>query len=262
MSFEYFFTYSEQIKERGLDIGFDLYSPKHLMWLIAGLIMTVVIATFYRRCAAGTKQTVKKLFALALLASEVIKDAVMMVLGAPMIGYLPFHLCSFAIAALLMDAWGCLDKVIKQMMAYAFFPGAVAALLFCNWTEYPMLSFMNIHSFTFHIWIVFYFIMIYCAGEVKPSYKGIWQSIAVLLITAVPVYIFNLVFDTNYLFLNEASAGSPLVAVWDIFGTRFGQAGYVAGVLLLVTVVFHALYALYRLLDKFFAEKRGVRDDI
>ena len=40
------------------------------------------------------------------------------------------------------------------------------------------------------------------------------------------------------------------MAVWNIFGTRFGQAGYLAGVVLLVVVIFHILYLVYMVMDK------------
>ena len=74
---------------------------------------------------------------------------------------------------------------------------------------------------------------------------------------AFPIIAFNLAFDQNYLFLNEASEGSPLVPVWDIFGTRFGLPGYIVGVLLLVIVVFHILYVVYKLLANVQRKKRG-----
>ena len=60
-----------------------------------------------------------------------------------------------------------------QMFAFAFFPGALAALLFCNWTCYPFWNFMNIHSFVFHGWIVCYFVMRYRGGEIRPHYRGL-----------------------------------------------------------------------------------------
>lgn len=77
-----------------------------------------------------------------------------------------------------------------------------------------------------------------------------------MFIVAIPVYIFNLIFDTNYLFLNEASEGSPLVIVWDIFGTRLGGAGYLTGIVLMVLIIFHILYMLYKLLD-IIRDKKG-----
>ena len=174
-----------------------------------------------------------------------------------MIDYLPLHLCSFAIFGLMFDAFGIKRKITTQMIAFGFFPGAVAALLFCNWTCYPFMNFMCIHSFTFHAWIVIYFVMLYRAGEIKPEYKGIWNTTKVLIVVAVPVVIFNRIFDTNYLFLNEASEGSPLVAVWDIFGTRFGLPGYIAGAILLAIIVFHILFIVYNALEKVSNKKRG-----
>ena len=44
---------------------------------------------------------------------------------------------------------------------------------------------------------------------------------------------------------NEASEGSPLVVLWDIFGTRFGEPGYLLSYIVLAVAVFHVLYLLY-----------------
>ena len=35
------------------------------------------------------------------------------------------------------------------------------------------------------------------------------------------------------MFMNEASEGSPLVVLWDIFGTRFGEPGYLLSYIVL-----------------------------
>ena len=69
-----------------------------------------------------------------------------------------------------------------------------------------------------------------------------------MFIVAIPVY----------LFLNEASEGSPLVIVWDIFGTRLGAPGYLTGIVLMVLIIFHILYMLYKLLDIIRGKKRGI----
>ena len=116
---------------------------------------------------------------------------------------------------------------------------------------------MNIHSFLFHGWIVVYFAMIYHDGEVRASYRGLWKTTAAMIAVSVPVYIFNCIFGTNYLFLNEASPGSPLIIVWDIFGERFGDPGYLAGIVLMVLIIFHALYVVYKLSAMFKEKRRG-----
>ena len=250
MNFEYFFLYTQQIKEQGLDIGFELYSVGHLIWLAAMLLVGIWLSNWYKKEDLERQSKVRKVFAVVLAVSEIVKNIVIVIIGAPIIEYLPFHLCSFAIFGLLFDAYGNKRHITTQMIAFAFFPGATAALLFCNWTHYPFFNFMNIHSFVFHGWICFYFLMIYRNGEVKIEYKGIWNTIKVIGAVAPFVFIFNLFTGQNYLFLNEASPGSPLVPVWDIFGTRFGLPGYVFGCVLLVLVVFHLLYVVYKCIDK------------
>lgn len=255
---EYFFYYKKIIEEKLLfDIGFELYCPKHLIWLAAIVMACVFFSNWYKKLPELNRSKTKKVFAVVLFVSEILKDLVLWIAGAPMIEYLPLHLCSFAIFGMLADAYGKHQNITGQMMAYAFFPGAISALLFCNWTELPFLNYLNIHSFAFHGWIVIYFVMLYRAGEIKPIYSGVWKTVSVLLPLAVPVCIFNLIFEQNYLFLNEASEGSPLVPVWNIFGTRFGLPGYIFGVILLVVVAFHILYVVYRGLDVVSEKKRG-----
>ena len=257
MTFENFFIYSALIEERQLDIGFELYGTGHLVWLAAIFASALIAASMYKKAGEERKIKIKKFFAAALLVSEILKDTELAVQGANMLDYMPLHLCSFTILVMMLHSYGRWQNVTSQLFAYAMFPGAVAALLFCNWTEYPFFNYMNIHSFLFHGWIVVYFAMIYHDGEVRASYRGLWKTTAAMIALSVPVYIFNCIFGTNYLFLNEASPGSPLIIVWDIFGERFGDPGYLAGIVLMVLIIFHALYVVYKLSAMFKEKRRG-----
>lgn len=271
MNFQYFFTNKLEIQEQGLEIGFDLYSAGHLIWLAVLLVLAVLISNYYKnldghgsvkirsnavvspgdaRIGQLRQRRMLKFFAVALAVSEIIKDLVLYFTGFWHAEYLPFHLCGLAIFALLADAFLENQKITGQLISYAFMPGAVSALLFCNWTEYPFLNFMNIHSFVFHGWIVFYLVMRYRNGEIRPNYKGLWLTFLMVLLLVAPLFWFNLNFDTNFLFLNEASEGSPLVPIWNLLGTKYGYPGYFAGCAVLVIVVFHGLYLLYSLLGK------------
>ena len=250
MKLEYFFINTLKIEERGLDIGFDLYCPGHLIWLVAIAAAAVVMTGYYMKQTEEQREKTRKFFAIALLCSEILKDAIVIVIGAPMKGYLPLHLCGLAIFVMLWDAFGKNKRISGQMLTYAFLPGAISALLFCNWTEYPFFNFMCIHSFVFHGWIVIYVVMLYAAGEIMADYKGLWTTAGILAVCAVPIYILNTLIEENYLFLNEASEGSPLVFLWDVFGTRFGAPGYIASFAVLLLTVFHVLYLVYRCINK------------
>ena len=237
-----FFTCEYQILEQGLDIGFHLYAPGHLIWLAAIAAAAFLFSASYRIKDKNERARARKIFAALILLSEIYKDTVLIIMGAPMMQYLPLHLCSFAIFGMLIDAFAPKQQLMGQMFAFAFFPGALAALLFCNWTCYPFWNFMNIHSFVFHGWIVCYFVMRYRGGEIRPHYRGLWQTAAVLLLLMIPIYFFDKLTGENYMFMNEASEGSPLVVLWDIFGTRFGEPGYLISYIVLAVTVFHVLY--------------------
>lgn len=248
MDFRYFFTNEAAIEEAGLDIGFDLYSAGHLIWLAVILVIGIMLSGWYKKQTEEKRRTVRRFFAIAIVCSEIYRDTVLIVTGYFGLNYLPLHLCGLAIFAIVADAFFEKQKVTKQMIAYAFMPGAVSALLFCNWTAYPFLNFMNIHSFVFHGWIFFYFLMLYRAGEIRPNYKGLWKTIAMLIVIVYPLFKFNDTFGSNYLFLNEASEGSPLVPLWNLFGETYGHLGYILSCVVMVVIVFHILYGVYKIL--------------
>lgn len=271
MNFQYFFINQLEISQQALDIGFELYSAGHLIWLAVLMVAAFLISNYYKnldghgsiqilsnavdspgnpRIGRQRQRHMRQFFAVALACSEMIKDAIVYFTGFWSAEYLPFHLCGLAIFTLLADAFCENQKLTGQLIAYAFMPGAMSALLFCNWTEYPFLNFMNIHSFVFHGGIVFYMVMRYRNGEIRPTYRGLWVTFAMVAVLVGPLFWFNTRFDTNFLFLNEASEGSPLVPIWNLFGAKYGYPGYLAGCAALVIVVFHGLYLLYSLLGR------------
>lgn len=269
MDFKYFFWEKTDIfalPDGGASLGFDLYSVGHLIWLAVIVVLGIIISNIYKGLGGGNslrlrsnavdnavnlreqerkRRNMRRFFAVMLFLSEIYRDTVLALIGKFTWEYLPFHLCGLAIFAMIIDAFADRQKVTGQFISYAFMPGAVSALLFCNWTEYPFLNFMNIHSFVFHGWIFFYFLMRYRSGEFKPNYKGLWMTFCCVLVLVPPLFIFNSHFGTNFMFINEASAGSPLVPIWNLLGTRFGYPGYFAGCSVLIITVFHALWLLY-----------------
>ena len=255
MEFQYFFWHNTDFVEVGVEKGFPLYSPGHIIWLIAIGLGCWIMSGLYKKAESGKRKKIRCFFAVALALSEVYKDSVLAITGNFSAEYLPFHLCGLAIFAILIDAFMEKQKVTKQLIAYAFMPGAVSALLFCNWTEYPFFNFMNIHSFLFHGWIVCYMVMLYRGGEIRPSYRGLWQTGLMVAVAASLLFIFNRAYGTNFMFLNEASEGSPLVILWDLFGVKYGYLGYLTAYAVLVIVIFHILWLGYSLLEKGFKKR-------
>ena len=246
MNFDYFWLYTEKAIAEHTDVGFELYSKGHLLWLLAIAVGIAAMIPVYLKAGPKRKLKIRKTLAMTLLIMEIIKDIVIVIIGAPLSAYLPLHLCGYAIFFLLADAYIPKQKVTGQLIAYAFGPGAIAALLFCSWTVLPPFwNFISAFSFVFHGIIVCYFAMRLADGEIKPDYKGLWISVLTMVLLAVPAYMVDMKTGYNYMFIYKVQRDSPLEIAWEIFGTRFGNPGYIFGSVLLVTVIFHALYLIY-----------------
>lgn len=257
MDFTYFFLHTEKAISENLDVGFEHFSPEHLIWLLATSLAAYFIAKVYKASNKTKRSRIKKILALYLLISEIAKDALVLIVGANIMDYLPLHLCSFAIAGLMADAYIPNQKITGQLIAYAFAPGATAALLFSNWTVLPVfLNIFSIQSFIFHGVIVIYFVMKFASGEIDLCYSGIWKSLAMMITVAIPVLLFDMMTDRNYLFIYKVQENSPLEFIWDIFGTKYGLPGYLAGYLALAIVVLHICFLFYRSIS---VRRRNIR---
>ncbi len=249
MNFDHFFYYTEKVQEEGLNIGFDLYGRGHLIWLLCLASAAILLTALYLRANDRKRAKIRKVMAWSIFIGEIIKDVVLVLAGADLIDYLPLHLCGYAIFFMLADVYLTKQKITGQLMCFALGPGALCALLFCSWTSLPVAAnFLSCFSFIYHWAIVSYVIMRLTAGEYRPSYAGIWISALTLVSLAVPTYLVDMATDLNYMFIYKVQPNSPLVFIWNTFGTRFGQPGYLAGYALLALVVFHALYLVYTVL--------------
>lgn len=246
---KFFFINKYYIEQEGLDIGFELYSLPHLIWLAMMVVLIILITRTYCHGDTASRDRMRKYIAIAMVIMELVKDLIVAVTGWWNPGYLPFHLCGLAIFGVLADAFWRKQKLSGQLILFAFMPGALSALLFANWTMYPFYVYLSIHSFVYHTLIVAYAVMIFASREVKPSYGGLWKSLTVAVIATIPVYFINLLFaehNPNFMFLMEASPGSPLVPVWNLAGPDW----YIPACIAMVGIVFHVLFGLYWLIGK------------
>ena len=125
------------------------------------------------------------------------------------------------------------SKNCGQILYSVCFPGAMCALLFPDWTMFPILHFQSIHSFVYHTLLVQVSLAPVVTGRIRPGLRQVWKSMAFLVAVAIPVGVLNRLLHTNYMFLGHPSADSPL----ELLGNIPGRYGYLAGYFLLVLAV-------------------------
>ena len=216
-------------------VGFSLFDPLHLVWLAFFVVLTIASVIAYRKSDNDARKRWRIAIAALLIADEIFK-VVMLIIGDRYLpGYLPLHLCSINIFVILIYTIKP-SKVIGGYLYTVGIPGAIAALLFPSWTSLPLGNFMHLHSFTVHILLALYPIILTAAGEIKPQVKKVPQYLLLLLGMAVPIYFINLCLDTNFMFLMYADGGNPLYLFQQMWGN------HLYGFPVLITAVLIVMY--------------------
>ena len=200
-------------------VGFSTFDSTHLIWLAVGLTAIILAAVFYRRFTLKRKRIVLCILGGYIFFQEMLKNVVVAAVGEFSYGYLPFHLCGINILLIAFDIIKP-TAVVRTFLYYFCIPGAALALILPNWTETPFFNFFHLHSFTIHILLIMYPVLLIAAGQVKPNFKSALKSLLLLVALAIPVYFLNLWWGTNFMFLMHPDKGNPLEMFEKLLGSH------------------------------------------
>ena len=224
-------------------LGFSHYDSLHLIWIAAALLICVLNILWYRKLSEKGKECWKKTVAVLIILDEVFKVVMLVIGGRYNVSYLPLHLCSINIFIIAIHAWRP-SRVLGGFLYTVCIPGALAALLFPTWTSLPLGNFMHLHSFTVHILLILYPVVLTTSGELAPSVKQLHKYLLLLVAMAIPIWGINYLLDTNFMFLMEADEGNPLYLFEQLWGNHLlGFPVLIAGVL----IVMYVPLVIYRL---------------
>ena len=199
-------------------VGFDMFGLTHLLWLVFFLVFAVCSCLLYRSLRSTQREKMRLIFAALLVADEIFKYIILTVGDRWLADYLPLHLCSVNIFLIAFHAVRP-SKLLDNFFYTVCIPGAMAALLFPSWASLPFPNLMHIHSFTVHTLLVAYPVMLWLNGDIRPSPRYIPHCVGLLLLVTIPGLVVNLIWDSNFMFLNYAEPGNPLY--W--FEVQFGN---------------------------------------
>ena len=211
-----FFVSSESIPE---GVGFQTFGPTHLLWLLGGLILWIVGCVFFKKLSETKRKLTLRVLGIYIFVQEMVKNLVLILLGDFGWGYLPFHLCGINILLITFDTFKQV-KTVRSFLYYFAIPGAALALLFPNWTSMPVWNFFHIHSFTIHMLLVLYPLLLVTTGQVATDLKSALKGVLLLIAMAIPVYGLNLLWDTNFMFLMKPDSGNPLEMFEKLLGSH------------------------------------------
>lgn len=242
-----FWAHKNRLETIDTDYGFSLFSAGHLAWLVGIAVFAVLIAVIYCKCDLKRRENIRKVMAVGVVLLEALKMCVMGLSHLDISEYLPIHLCSVGGLFILIDALWPNSRITHQLFLYAFTAGALMALICSSATIYPFWNFYSIHIFFFHGYLLVYPIMRLAAGEFKPTYYGVWISIAAVFLLGIPIFFIDGIFDVNYMFLGHPSDVSFLIAIWELCSPIGGRLLYALALAAVGVACMHLLYICYRI---------------
>ena len=236
---EYFWMQQDDIPP---EMGYPLFGAAHLI-SVAVTLSLVAIALFTLRKKSGRVQRrVLKAIPLVMLVLELAKDLFLFSIHKFGLGYLPFHVCSIGIFVFLLREFLPLKwaKAYFGEVAYALImPASLVALVFADWTiYYPVLNFINLHSYLWHGLLVLYPALLFMSKEISPSIRHIHWVLLFLCLVVPPIYLFDKRFNCNYFFVNWPIPNSPL----SFLASFMGKPGYLIGYAILTILVLLLVY--------------------
>lgn len=233
-----YFTYWSDLPEQD---AFSVFGPVHMIWLIAEAAFICVGVYIYRKKELCKRRAMRRGIAAAMLVMEVYKDLVLIVTGHMDVQYLPLQLCGLAILVEALYAFApC--AFLGEVMCVLCMPGAAAALIFPDWTRYPVVNFMNLHSFIVHGLLVLMPCMVLASDEYVPKIRRAYMVFAFLIGAAFVDWCVNSLADCNFMFLRWPSANSPFMGIYQTYGYGVYMAVYASVVCLAIFALYGVIY--------------------
>ena len=244
--FSYFFAYQTELPD---GCGFSLFDGTHLFFLALSALSVLLLYIFFHYQTISRKKLILNRIVILALILTAMQDLILTVTHHMDIGMLPLHLCDLAVFCYLLHRISRLP-VLGYAAVCVFLPGALSALLFPDWTMYPLLNYMNLHGFIYHTLIVAYPILLLTDKSIWPRLRNFPKTAAFLLSLAIPVYLFDRSFRCNYMFLLYPPKGSPLTFFSrfgaDTFRTSGYTIAYMSAVALLLLLIFLGFEIIWR----------------
>jgi hypothetical integral membrane protein (TIGR02206 family) len=218
-------------------VSWEHFDGAHLTYLIGFTLATVVLALVYRHAHEARRAKIRIAYACIVIFLELAKQIICLLFGVYEPGLLPFHLCGMSIIFITVHTFWP-NKTTAELLYSLSLPGAIAALLFADWTVYPLVNIFCQQSFFIHFFEFSFPVLLLSAGELRPRFTQLWRCALFLLVVVPPIYFFNHTYDTNFFFLNVAAPGSPL----SFLQSSLGNPGYLFGFIALVVALWLVMY--------------------
>lgn len=228
--------------------GYGQFSLGHFFLLLLSTLLIFAFVVLYAHAEAARKIFLLRSIAFTLIFIEAIKMIVIALSDVKLSNYLPLEICSFGAYFIVLDSIFVGNTIFPEMLLTLFLPAALMAILVPTTSTLPILNFYTIHQFLYHDLIIAYIAARFLCKEIPLTYSGVWISIVQILLLAGIIYLIDVHFDKNFMFLRDPY-GNPLLGfIWKVCKGGFG---YTLGLVAFCILMIHVFYLFFKLIAAF-----------
>lgn len=217
------------------DAAMGMFTPVHLAVLAVLTVAVAALVMAYRAAPPVARRRIRLVVASTLLALEAARQ-----LGHVVSGYTPdiapLHVCGVSVVVVMLDAT-VRSRWTADFLYVLGWWGALAADVFPDWANRPLLNVYTWQSFAAHTLIVGYVLMRLVGGDLVPRPRNLPRVAAAVAVLATVAVLANRAWGTNFWFLGTGAPDSPLQAIQQAAG-----GAYVPVLILLFALLTAVLY--------------------
>lgn len=213
----YFFTYETDLPQ---GVGFSHFGTTHLIWLAVITLSIVFLTRYYLKQDEKKQGSLNKVLAWTMCGILMAEHVVLLVTGHQTVYQIPLHLCTLMPVICVIFSYTRWDWAGQTIYSLGIV-GAALALLFPDWNIYPQWNYMNLTGFSIHTGLILFGVWQLAAGYVRPRMRAMWKPVLFLALVVPPIYLIDRWLGTNYFFLLEGAAGSPLQMIQEQLGAAY-----------------------------------------
>ena len=230
-----------------------MYTIGHLILLIITTIGVLVALKFTKN--KNKKQIIKIIrnITIFLWVLEIIKIVFNLMVGnaSNPNTYIPLYFCSMIIYAGILSGF-CKGKLKHVGDVFLATGGMIAGIMFLlcpntSLTTYPIFHYISIQSFILHGAMVYLGILVNIKNYIDVKGKDIIYYASLMLIISAIAFVFNIIFDSNLMFISKDFPGTPITILYNISGELFTTIMIV----LQATAPFYIVYGVKYIVMKF-----------
>ena len=240
---KYFWTHKEEIPD---SLGYGQFSAVHFLLLVISVLLITLFIHIYIHAEEPLRLLMRRGCAFTLIVIEMIKMILIGHSNVKLAEYLPLEICSFAAYFIVIDSLWAGNTVFPGMLLTLFLPVAIMAILFPTTSTLPVFNFYVIHQFLYHDLIIAYILARFLNREIPLAYPGVWKSIGIILLLAAAIYLIDVRFDKNFMFLRDTYGNPLLKMIEKVTGSG---VSYTIGLVIFCIFMIHVFYLIFKFIS-------------